>query len=200
MIMQHTILFPTLCHFLLTVSEWMLLFDKYKQGSLQEQTRKASGNGSRRWVTGSTTIPKDWALFLKNSDNKDELFNFLAQQLAAHDVGDKKLYATFNDRVLSTSSSYKRNIGDLDNCNHEEADTHMILHAASAGRHGHSVILIRTVETDVVVLASAMFRHKSIIPLKVAFGAGKHYRLIPIYSICTSIGTKKSDSLYFFTH
>ena len=38
-------------------------------------------------------------------------------------------------------------------CNHEEADTSIKLHAAAAMKCGHHKILIRTVDTDVVVLA-----------------------------------------------
>ena len=37
--------------------------------------------------------------------------------------------------------------------NHEEVDTHMILHAAHAAKNGHHEILIRTADTDVLVLA-----------------------------------------------
>lgn len=38
-------------------------------------------------------------------------------------------------------------------CNHEEADTRMMVHAADAVKSGHRTILILTVDTDVVVLA-----------------------------------------------
>jgi len=37
-------------------------------------------------------------------------------------------------------------------CSHEEADSRMLL-SAHAAKHGHHCILIRTVNTDVVVLA-----------------------------------------------
>ena len=40
-------------------------------------------------------------------------------------------------------------------CNHEEADSRITLHAADAA---HKKILIRTVDTDVVVLAVALAR------------------------------------------
>ena len=38
-------------------------------------------------------------------------------------------------------------------CNHEEPDTRIIVHAAAVMKSGHSRLLIRTVDTDVVVLA-----------------------------------------------
>ena len=38
-------------------------------------------------------------------------------------------------------------------CSIEEADSHMMLHVAHATQHGYHQILVRTVDTDVVVLA-----------------------------------------------
>ena len=38
-------------------------------------------------------------------------------------------------------------------CNHEEADTRMYVHALDGAQHGMSKILLKTVDTDVVVLA-----------------------------------------------
>jgi len=45
-------------------------------------------------------------------------------------------------------------------CNHEEADSDIMLHAAHAAHSGHKKILIRTVDTDVVVLARTPFTHR----------------------------------------
>ena len=38
-------------------------------------------------------------------------------------------------------------------CLHEEVDTRMFVHAADAASRGHKKIIIRSVDTDVVVLA-----------------------------------------------
>ena len=38
-------------------------------------------------------------------------------------------------------------------CSHEEADGRMLLQASHATQHGHHKIMIRTVDTDVVMLA-----------------------------------------------
>ena len=51
---------------------------------------------------------------------------------------------------------------DIAPCNHEEADTRLILHALHCAKHGHRRILIRSVNTDVVVLSIATFRALSI--------------------------------------
>ena len=58
--------------------------------------------------------------------------------------------------------------------NHEEADTCMVLHPAAAMKCGHRKILIRTVNTDVVVLAVwvAQELHEVVDKLCLAFGTG----------------------------
>ena len=57
-------------------------------------------------------------------------------------------------------------------CNHDEADTCMMLHAAAAIKCGHHKILICTVDTDVVVLAVwvAQELHEVVDKLWLAFG------------------------------
>ena len=72
--------------------------------SLKQQVRMARGEGSRRRVLDNTTIPKNWANFLHNSDNKKELFCFLSQKIANIDVPDKEIYTTHLNNVLSTSN------------------------------------------------------------------------------------------------
>ena len=48
-------------------------------------------------------------------------------------------------------------ISDICPSNHEEADTRMILHAANASENGMRKVILRTVDTDVVVIALGMF-------------------------------------------
>ena len=52
-------------------------------------------------------------------------------------------------------------------CSHEEADSRMLLHVTHAAKHGHHQILIRTVDTDVVVLAVFAITY---LPLDVNYG------------------------------
>ena len=50
------------------------------------------------------------------------------------------------------SGSSNVDISNIAPCNHEEADTRIILHCFHAARCGMSRIAVRTVDTDVVVL------------------------------------------------
>ncbi len=83
-------------------------------------------------------------------------------------------------------------------CNHEEANTRIILHLADAVYMGFHKFLLRTVDTDVVVLSVATAAKLDIQNLWVAFGTGKICRYIPIHEIVASIGPRKSQALPMF--
>jgi len=70
-------------------------------------------------------------------------------------------------------------------CNHEEANSDIVLHAARAAYSGHKKILIRTVDTDVVVLAVALARtSKEEIEVRGSLSASRQAtRLIGIWAI-----------------
>ena len=54
----------------------------------------------------------------------------------------------------------------------------MFLHLEDAVRQGHTKVSIRTVHTDVVVLAIASVQHLNLAELWVAFGVGKNFRFL----------------------
>ncbi len=66
-------------------------------------------------------------------------------------------------------------------CDHEEADTRMILHLADAVNKGVHNIFLRAVDTDVVVLSVAAAAKIDIQELWVAFGTSKNFRYIPVH-------------------
>ena len=74
----------------------------------------------------------------------------------------------------------------------------MILHLADAAREGFHRILLRMVDTDVVVLAVAAAAKLNLQELWVAFGTGKHFRYIPFHEIALSLGPQKSQALPIF--
>ncbi len=45
----------------------------------------------------------------------------------------------------------------MQNCNHEEADTRIVVHVLHALQHGDKTIQVRTVDTDVVVILTGTF-------------------------------------------
>ena len=94
---------------------------------------------------------------MRVDDNKTELFRFLSQQVVKLPiVQGKSIYATEDSGVLSSVTN--PDLSGLAPCSHEEADTRLLLHAADAVRKGYRKLCIRTVDTDVLVIAIAMFR------------------------------------------
>jgi hypothetical protein len=74
----------------------------------------------------------------------------------------------------------------------------MILHAAEMVKAGHRRILIRTVDTDVVILAIAFYYQLSCDELWIAFGTGKHLRYISVHGTAIALGPQHSLALPFF--
>ena len=179
------------------VSRLDIVWDQYLLNSLKEHTRKVRGEGTRRRVLENTVIPKNWAGFLRNNDNKKELFCFLAEKISKLSSGSKEIYTTHLDDVL-TAHEPDDCTDEIKSCNHEEADTQMLLHVAHATKHGHQKVSIRTVNTDVVVLAIAQIQNLQISELWIEFGTGKHYRFIPAHSVALSMGPERASALPFF--
>lgn len=171
-----------------------IVWDQYFENSLKSQTRSKRGKGIRRRVDASTNLPGNWQQFLRIDANKVELFAFLAKHIT-HLVTNKQLVTTNGSEVLC---SPQRDTSHLAPCNHEEADTRMILHLADAVNEGFQKILLRTVDTDVVVLAVAATAKIDIQELWVAFGTGQHFRYIPAHKIAASLGPDKSQALPIF--
>ena len=92
--------------------------------------------------------------FLKNEDNKKELFSFISRQICKSDVNGTLLLSTYFDGLLTNRHF---DISGLQPCNQAEADTRILLHLANAAMHGHSKAYVRTVESEIVVLALRFF-------------------------------------------
>ena len=99
-----------------------IVFDKYLEHSLKKQARDQRGLGERCQVTEKTKIPKDWYTFLRNNENKTDLFKFLSK-IVEEDTGDKQLYSTYGHNVLSSYTTEDFRPFLLAPCTHEEADT-----------------------------------------------------------------------------
>ncbi|KAG7160296.1 hypothetical protein Hamer_G025085, partial [Homarus americanus] len=177
-----------------------LVWDCYlKSGSLKATVRCNHGKGIRRRVTASSPLPSNWQNFLRNSDNKEELFSFLSEQDMQLVVKEsKQLVVTDKKQVLTVPP--RKDTANLAPCNHEEANTRMMVHAADALECGHRRILIRTVDTDVVILAVGLANERSEVlnELGLTFGTGKNRRYIAAHQIAKALGPEKSRTLPVF--
>ena len=68
------------------------------------------------------------------------------------------IYSTLGTDILTSHGSCLRGVKQLAPCSHEEADTRMLLHADHEAQQGHKVVCLKTVDTDVLVLAVSIFQ------------------------------------------
>ena len=175
-----------------------IVWDAYISDSLKESTREKRAKGIRRKVSGSTKIPGNWQNFLGDPVNKKELFAFLTSKIESfHRPPTNKVYVTSGQGVSACGSSVQ-----MDDCNHEEADTKIMVHIRHALEQDARTVQVRTVDTDVVVILIGVFCDLvNIQPSSefwIAFGMGKHYRMLHINSIFQSLGESRSRALPVF--
>ena len=175
-----------------------LVWDRYLEDTLKGTTRAKHGKGVRRRVVAGALIPGNWKDFLHVDSNKTELYKFLSRALFdLYNQEEKQLVITDGELVLSKPPLH--DIASLSPCSHEEADSHMLLHASHAAHCGHHKILIRTVDTDVVVLAVSVAQGLgSEYELWLAFGTSKSFRYIAAHKIANRLGPEKSLALPMF--
>ena len=68
-----------------------VVWDSYVPDSLKEATRQKRGKTIRRKVSGRTKLPSKWMDFLRDSVNKQELFQFLTSKVAVHNWPEEKI-------------------------------------------------------------------------------------------------------------
>ncbi|KAL8560494.1 hypothetical protein ACOMHN_042314 [Nucella lapillus] len=168
-----SVFLPYITEMLLNVDRLDVVFDIYRSDSLKSCTRDNRGVGKRRRVSPETVIPPNWHIFLRNDSNKSELFRYLSQCAITLDT-DKQIISTQGSIAVSNSPA---ELSDLSPCTHEEADSRMMVHLWHAAKDSRR-ILLRTVDTDVVILAvAAASRHPSH-EVWVSMGTGKDLRHI----------------------
>lgn len=108
----------------------------------------------------------------------------------------KEVYATNEKNVLS--SPVDCDVSNLVPCTQEEADTRLFLHVADAAKKGLKNVLVRTVDSDVVVLAVAVFQKVDLEEMWIAFGTGSTFCYIGIHKVVAALGPSTSDALLAF--
>ena len=165
---------------------------------IKRATRIKRGEGHRYHVTLQTHIPRNWNLFLRNSENKTQLFKCLAENIirkVALEEG-KQLYCSHEDIIITNPDNL--DVSAISPCTHEEADTRIFVHLKDAVRKGCSNIAIRATDTDIIILVSALFEDIAGQKLGVHFGTNKRLRIIHIHDIFERLGSQRCKALLFF--
>ena len=176
-----------------------LVWDVYLENSIKDSTRQKRGLGVRRKVSGNVKLPSNFKDFLSDPTNKTELFQYLNSKLLSLDLPpNKHLIITQGEKVFSVGSNYC----DMQNCDHEESDSRVVVHMLNALQHNLSNICIRTVDSDVIcILISTFFNLLEIYPalnIWVAFGTSSNFRYIHINSVCSRLDKDFSRAIIAF--
>ena len=187
---------PFMEHHLRSAARLDLVFDRYFKNSLKSGTRSNRGSGVRRVVKANGTMPNNWSTFLRCDENKSELFPLIVDALSENISDRRGLFV--GSREDGAVANQNVDLRSLMPCNIEEADERMFVHVQHAAAL-YPRILIKTVDSDVVVIAlSAFHRIHGLRELWLEFGVGKHLKYIPVHEIAVSLGRQTSNALLFF--
>jgi len=191
------VLWPFVKRLLQSVQRIDIVFDRYMHTSLKSETRESRGSGQKINVRLNTVIPKTFSKFLAVADNKQQLFRVIADFFMSQPTDHKVLICTVEDRACTSHTDY--DISSISPCTAEEADGRLLLHAKHAAENGCSNVTVRTVDSDVVVIATYAYRHiAGMKRLWIDFGVGKSRKLIPVHDLCTVIPESVISNLPFF--
>ena len=191
-----------------------VVFDRYFDNSLKSCTRSKRGSSSVVAFQSNTPLPKNWHKFLCNSTNKNNLFQYLARPDGdvIHNHGQDVISTSLiNSTILNKTcisevtyfeleqyQSLENTMTMISPCDHEEADTRLLLHCLHASQLGFDNIMISTVDSDIVVLCTHFFDRLQLKELWIKFGVSKHIKYLAIHEISKSLGPEKCSGLLFF--
>ena len=129
-----------------------VIVDRYFKNSLKQNIQSSRGLGSRKHSNDETKIPGDFrSNFLKNSDNKNDLHVYLAEQFLGTPIFQKHLVVTCNDSILTNNENIIAE-DKISNCDIEEADQRIIRHLINCAKNGFKKLFVSTGDTDVLIL------------------------------------------------
>ena len=87
---------------------------------------------------------------MRNDENKSDRFSFLCKEIEKTQVPRKIFVSTCGDSVVSSYT--EADLNSISGCTHEEADARVFFHATDCVKQDHKKIIIRTADTDIVLL------------------------------------------------
>jgi hypothetical protein len=108
----------------------------------------------------------------------------------------KDVYITADDQVHHVGNG-----APMEQCNHEEADTRVLVHILHA-LQSSSVGMIHTGDTNVVVILLSIFHHiRAVNPASeiwISFKSGKTTRMLSLNNIALNLGTTMCKAMALF--
>lgn len=152
-----------------------VLFDIYTTNSLKASVREKRGEGRRQLVKSIVKLPAVWSKFLRVDENKQELFDFLGNEVVANAGHSSQFLICTSEDTAKTNVEF--DLSSISPCDHEESDSRIMVHLNHAVNNSHRKVLIQTVDSDVVAIAVRCFIEiRNLMALWIAFGTGKDFR------------------------
>ena len=155
------------------------------------------GQGIRRRVTGTSKTPTNWRSFLRDENNKTELFHSIADKLCEAETASTIVVTKEEDAISNKMMSLDAVVP----CSHEKADTRIFVHARDATQDGCKFLIIKANDTDVVIIAVPELPSLQQLGLQsmwIDFGHGANARWIPVHELLSAIGPEKASGILYF--
>ncbi|KAJ8277588.1 hypothetical protein GJAV_G00077100 [Gymnothorax javanicus] len=177
--------------------------DRYPDISMKnvERSQRASQGTQVIHIHGiEHKTPKQWKKYLSSGQNKEALVEFLFSMWKNVDLEaakqDMELYITHGDKChrLEYKDS-QTSVSPFDDlaCDHEEADTRLLLHAKHAAEK-YDAVAIKNPDTDVGIIAISL-NFKIPADLYFMIGVRNRHRIIDLQKITTALSPRLSSSL-----
>ena len=128
---------------------------------------------------GKILLYEDFKTFMRDSDNKAELFLMIANSISHIKDAPTSIIVTVNEKVIS--NGFDIDFENIMPCNQEKAGTRLILHVFDGCRKGYKKLTIVSSDTDIVVIALYHFYDLDVNELWIEYGVGQHKRWLPIH-------------------
>ena len=175
--------------------------DRYPEISIKnaERTRRAAQGVQRVHILNKDqSVPKQWKKYMSCGKNKESLVVFMCDHWSTYASSQLSslpcLYVTSRDKchVFTSGDSevdfvLRQDVPELQ-CDHEEADTRLLLHSKHAAE-AHDRIIVKTPDTDVFVLCIAM-QNAIGKDVYMMTGTGNKFRLIDTHAVSDALGEK----------
>jgi hypothetical protein len=169
-----------------------VVFDTYQENSIKNCERLARGaeTGHHLQSISAKQIVRKWRMFLTTIRNKSSLITFLVQEWMKEEnrqkLQDKILYVTDGAKCYMMTSQDSKEVPELQ-CQQEEADGRLLLHAKHAAQDGYQSAIIASEDTDVFIMSLACSDRIGV-PLYQKCGNRTRTRLVDIMKISAIIG------------
>ena len=178
--------------------------DPYHKDSIKESERQRCGSAPAFLIGGpSTRLPRNFAAFLQNSNNKQQLLKFILkewqQSRYASRLSDRRIYFVCDESCVCLHSAdgisvTATEIPELISTQ-EEADTRIILHCLyAAERQETEAIVVKSPDTDVFIL---LVYYVQTIGVDIIFdtGSGDRRRRMSMKKVLSAVGNDLAEAL-----